>query len=102
MSGEEICDLFIDVHKDTILDTYPVDLSGLREQVGDAALLVDLSNPQSLVNQLLSLLHQPKLRDHLIEKGRHQLLQYTDEERWEVLESIFRRFSVKLSCWRAY
>lgn len=75
------------------------DLPGLREQVGDAALLVDLSNPQSLVDQLLSLLHQPELRNNLIEKGRHQLLQHTDEERWEVLESIFDRFSAKLSCW---
>lgn len=37
------------------------DLPGLREQVGDAALLVDLSNPQSLVDQLLALLHQPEL-----------------------------------------
>lgn len=76
------------------------DLPGLREQVGDAALLVDLSNPQSLVNHLLSLLHQPELRDKLIEKGRLQLLQHTDEERWRVLESIFDRFSVKLSCWK--
>jgi glycosyltransferase involved in cell wall biosynthesis len=75
------------------------DLPGLREQVGDAALLMDLSDPQSLVNQLLSLLHQPELRKNLIEKGRHQLLQHTDEERWAILESIFDRFSVKLSCW---
>lgn len=76
------------------------DLPGLREQVGDAALLVELSNPQSLVNQLLCLLHQPELRDQLIEKGRQQLAQYTDEERWRILESIFDRFSVKLSCWK--
>jgi len=75
------------------------DLPGLREQVGDAALLMDLSNPKSLVDQLLSLLHQPELRKNLIEKGRHQLLQHTDEERWRVLEAIFDRFSVKLSCW---
>ncbi len=75
------------------------DLQGLQEQVGDAALLVDLSNPQSLVNHLLSLLNQPELRKNLIEKGRLQLLQHTDEERWRVLESIFHRFSVKLSCW---
>ena len=74
-------------------------LPGLREQVGDAALLVDLSNPQSLVDQLLSLLHQPELRKNLIEKGQHQLLQHTDEERWAILESIFDRFSIKLSCW---
>ena len=75
------------------------DLPGLREQVGDAALLVDLSDPQSLVNQLLSLLHQPELRDQLIEKGRHQLSRHSDDERWTILESIFDRFSVKLSCW---
>jgi len=75
------------------------DLPGLREQVGDAALLVDLSDPQSLVNQLLSLLHQPELRRNLIEKGRHQLSQHSDDERWTILESIFDRFSVKLSCW---
>lgn len=75
-------------------------LPGLREQVGDAALLVDLSNPQSLVDQLLSLLHQPKLRDQLIEKGRQQLSRHSDDERWTILESIFDRFSVKLSCWK--
>ena len=76
------------------------DLPGLREQVGDAALLVDLSNPQSLVNHLLSLLHQPELRKNLIEKGRHELSRHSDDERWRVLESIFYRFSVKLSCWK--
>ena len=76
------------------------DLPGLREQVGDAALLVDLSDAQSLVNQLLSLLHQREVRKNLIEKGRLQLLQHTNEERWGVLESIFDRFSVKLSCWK--
>ena len=68
--------------------------------MGDAALLVDLLNSRSLVNHLLSLLHQPELSDQLIEKGRHQLLQHTDKERWEVLESIFDRFSLKLSCWK--
>lgn len=75
------------------------DLPGLRAQVGDAALLVDLSDPQSLVNQLLCLLQQPELRRYLIEKGRQQLLQHTDEGRWAILESIFVRFSIKLSCW---
>ncbi len=75
------------------------DLPGLREQVGDAALVVDLSDPQSLVDQLLLLLRQPELRKNLIEKGRQQLLQHTDDERWAILESIFDRFSVKLSCW---
>jgi len=75
------------------------DLLGLREQVSDAALLVDLTNPQSLVDQLLFLLHKPELCIHLIKKGRHQLLQHTAEERWSVLESIFHKFSAKLSCW---
>ena len=75
------------------------DLPGLREQVGDAALLMDLSNPQSLVNQFLSLLHHPELRKNLIEKGRHQLSRHSDDERWTILESIFDKFSVKLSCW---
>ncbi len=76
------------------------DLPGLREQVGDAALLVDLSDPQSLVNQLLSLLHQPKLRDQLIEKGQQQLFRHSDDKSWAILESIFDRFSVKLPCWK--
>ena len=77
------------------------DLPGLREQVGDAALLVDLSDPQSLVNQLLSLLHQPELRKSLIAKGRHQLSRHNDDEkRWRILKSIFDKFSVKLSCWK--
>lgn len=77
------------------------DLVGLREQVGDAALLMDLSNPQSLVNHLLSLLRKPELRNNLIKKGRDQLLQHTDDDRWKIMETIFDRYLMKSSCWRA-
>lgn len=78
------------------------DLVGLRDQVGDAALLMDLSNPQSLVNHLLSLLRKPELRNNLIKKGRHQLLQHTEDDRWKIMETIFDRFLLRSSCWRAY
>lgn len=75
-------------------------LDGLKEQVGDAALLCDLKNPSSLANHLKSLLQDKNKRNELIDKGKirlKQLQQISDN----VLEKIFIDYEFKLKTWKS-
>ena len=76
------------------------DLPGLREQVADAAMLLDLTSPQSLSSHLFSLYESPQLRDDLIEKGLKRI-EYldVDNHRIEVLKKIIKGYMVKKKCW---
>jgi len=78
---------------------YP-DLPGLKEQVGDAALLVDLKNPKTLATHLENLMNSEKLRQELIEKGKKRLVEIESVDRVGVLESIFLDYEVKMKCWK--
>ncbi len=49
------------------------DLPGLRDQVGDSALLVDINDPQSMADSLYSLISTPGLREKLVKSGRNAL-----------------------------
>lgn len=75
------------------------DKPGMREQVEDAALLMDLRNPMSMAGHLSSLLENTKLRDKLVERGRFVLTQYSDENRLKVLSAILSDFRRKRVCW---
>lgn len=75
------------------------DLEGLREQVADAAFLMDLSNPRTLVAHLLTLQTQPELVAEKKEKGRKLVTQWTEDDFWRELESILNSFSIKRRCW---
>jgi glycosyltransferase involved in cell wall biosynthesis len=75
-------------------------LAGLREQVGDAAMLVDLDNPNSLVQHLLRLLRDGKLSAKLTKKGFMKIEKDTDDKYWNILNKIFLDFEIKLSCWK--
>lgn len=77
---------------------YP-DKLGLRDQVGDAALLMDLKNPTSLADHLYSLLNNDILRSQLIAKGRTQLGTYSKEMRVSMLESVVADFRSRRMCW---
>jgi glycosyltransferase involved in cell wall biosynthesis len=76
------------------------DLPGLREQVGDAALLLNLNNPDSLTKYLFELLRNKELRIKLIEKGYLKIKENTDDKYWRILDKIFSNFEIKLSCWK--
>jgi glycosyltransferase involved in cell wall biosynthesis len=78
---------------------YP-DLPGLKEQVGNAALLVDLNKPETLATHLENLINSEKLRQGLIEKGRNRLDEINNVNRISVLESIFSDYEAKLKCWK--
>jgi glycosyltransferase involved in cell wall biosynthesis len=77
---------------------YP-DKPGLREQVGDAALLMDLKNPSSLANHLYSLLTNDTLRSQLVAKGQDILIFYGERERLSLLESVIVDFRCRRMCW---
>ena len=78
---------------------YP-DLPGLKEQVGDAALLVDLNKPETLATHLENLMNSEKLRQELIEKGRNRLNEIKSMDRISILENIFSGYEAKLKCWK--
>ncbi len=76
------------------------DLPGLRDQVGDAALLCDLKNPNSLAEHLKTLLNNTALRNELIIKGKKRLEELTKTNITTILENIFDDYHIKLKCWR--
>jgi glycosyltransferase involved in cell wall biosynthesis len=77
---------------------YP-DKPGLREQVGDAALLMDLKKPSSLADHLYSLLTNDTLRSQLIAKGQDKLKVNEKGKRAYLLESVITDFRSRRMCW---
>ena len=76
------------------------DKDGLRDQVGDAALLMDLKNARSMARQLKNLIEDKQLRQRLIEAGRKKLDYFNSFDRLAVLKSIIENFSWKRKCWK--
>lgn len=76
------------------------DLPGMREQVGDAALLLDLRDPGSLAEHLYALTTRPELRKTLVERGKALITRATDESKSDVLEEIVVDYGAKMSCWK--
>ena len=76
------------------------DLDGLRGQVGNAALLCDLKNPNNLAEHLKSILESENLRNDLIIKGRNRLDKLSKSNVVDKLSEIFDDYSIKLKCWK--
>lgn len=77
---------------------YP-DKEGLRDQVGNAALLMDLDNPRSLAKNLKNLIENSALRTNLIKAGFKKLDELNKFNRLSSLESIIRSFQRRRSTW---
>jgi len=77
------------------------DLEGLRDQVGSAALLCDLANPNSLADHLQHLSESVDLRLSLINNGKLRLAELQKTSISEVLETIFDEYAIKLKCWKS-
>jgi glycosyltransferase involved in cell wall biosynthesis len=56
------------------------DVSGAREQLGEAALLVDPTNPHEIANSVKSLYDHPELRHALIERGLERASRWTGRD----------------------
>jgi glycosyltransferase involved in cell wall biosynthesis len=52
------------------------DIRGIREQVGDAGLLVNPESPEQVAEAMHRVANDPALRDSLRKKGRARLAQY--------------------------
>ena len=77
------------------------DLPGLRDQVNDAALLLDLDDPNSLVSNLKKLLSSDEERNNLINKGK---LRYNEivskNNNHQILKKIIEDFMIRRDCWK--
>lgn len=75
------------------------DKVGLREQVGDAALLMDLQAPESMAAQLNSLIKSPEKRDSLIRKGTTEFEKTPAQDRVKTLSGILKNFQRRMATW---
>jgi glycosyltransferase involved in cell wall biosynthesis len=65
------------------------DIRGIREQVGDAAMLVDPTSIEAIATAILQVWINEGLREDLIERGRCRLARYTPEDfRSRLIEAI--------------
>ena len=78
---------------------YP-DLDGLRHQVGDAALLMNLYDPNTLSDCLYKLIIDKDLRNDLINKGFKMTDKNTKYDRISELEKILSQFIIKFCNFR--
>ena len=56
------------------------DIRGIREQVGDAGILVDPRSTEAMANGILRLWTDEGLRFKLVERGRQRLMAYTPQD----------------------
>jgi glycosyltransferase involved in cell wall biosynthesis len=77
---------------------YP-DKAGLKDQVKDAALLINLEEPKSMAIQLVKLMEQESLRLELIERGIRLNEQIVGFDRLSVLFQILINFRARRSAW---
>jgi glycosyltransferase involved in cell wall biosynthesis len=75
------------------------DKAGLRDQVGDAALLMDLSDPSSMANHLKALIEDESVRNALINSGTLQLENLNSLDRVGILKIVIEKFRWRRVCW---
>jgi glycosyltransferase involved in cell wall biosynthesis len=78
---------------------YP-DKKGLKDQVKDGALLIDLNDSNTMADQLNKLNKNEQLRKNLIKNGKKQKLFYNSINHVGILNKIIMDFSVKRNCWK--
>ncbi|MBF0510811.1 MAG: glycosyltransferase family 4 protein [Candidatus Omnitrophica bacterium] len=76
------------------------DLPFMKDQVGQAAFLMDLDNPESLASHLMTILNNPKEVRQKIELGRKTVSGWTDKDYHQVLQEIFNGYAQKARCWK--
>lgn len=76
------------------------DLPGLKEQVQDAALLLDLTKPESLAVNLLKIIRNDPEVNEMISNGVNKLAKWNEDNFWLGLKETFDDYAVKLKCWK--
>jgi glycosyltransferase involved in cell wall biosynthesis len=75
------------------------DVAGAREQLGDAALLVDPRSPEQIADAVSSLRRDPDLRARLVERGAARALRSTPAHFVDAMESWLDDFEGVRRCW---
>ena len=76
------------------------DIAGLRDQVGDAGLLMNLKDPTSMAEHLKNLINDEYLRNRLIESGQKRLTYLDSIDRIKILKNVIENFQRKRMCWK--
>ncbi len=76
------------------------DIAGLRNQVGEAALLMNLKDPTSMAEHIKNLMNDEQLRNRLIEAGQKRLSYLDSIDRIKILKSVIENFQWKRMCWK--
>ncbi len=76
------------------------DLPGLREQVIDSAILLDLNDPDSLSQGLIRILEGAPEINTMVENGKRRVESLVKEDRWSKLKNIFDGYSLRLKTWK--
>ena len=75
------------------------DVSGAREQLGDAALFIDPRSPDQIARAIMTLLNDDGLRRELIERGSRRARSWTPEEYVQGIFALFDEFETVRRCW---
>ena len=75
------------------------DKEGLRDQVGHAALLMDLNDPVSMADHLKDLLYDRQLNLRLIEAGKERLRYFDSFDRLGTLIKVLEDFRWRRNAW---
>jgi glycosyltransferase involved in cell wall biosynthesis len=76
------------------------DVPGAREQLGEAALFVEPSNPRSIAGAVKRLCDFPRERDELIERGRARVGGWTSSDYASGLLALVDEFEAIRRCWQ--
>lgn len=76
------------------------DKPGMRDQVGDAALLMDLTDPGSMAGHLKSLIEDDQLKNRMTQAGKIHLQTLASTDRIGTLYSVIEEFRWRRACWR--
>lgn len=75
------------------------DKAGLRDQVGNAGLLMDLNDPASLADHLKNLIDDSQLRMRLVEAGKERLKFFDSMDRVGILKTVLEDFRWRRMTW---
>ena len=75
-------------------------VSGAKEQLGDAALLVDPKKPEEIAEAIKSLSEDSALRQDLIERGLIRASQWTAQDYIKEIFSVIDNFEAIRRCWK--
>jgi glycosyltransferase involved in cell wall biosynthesis len=75
-------------------------VSGAKEQLGDAALLVDPKKPEEIAEAIKSLSEDSALRQDLIKRGLIRAYRWTAQDYVKEIFSVIDNFEAIRRCWK--